>query len=111
MSKFTKVENKNAYRSSDPDYWHIRCSEVDYLFPTSQLEIAFNRAQKNQEDLPLPEIEVIPTPEPEPEPEPMPEIEVKPAEPKSDYSGLIGFVVAVLVLGSVVAAAVYFYNG
>jgi len=108
MSGFTEVENKNAYRTSDPSYWYIRASEVDYLFSTSQLEVAHKRALKNKEDIPvhvepepdLPEIEVIP----------MPEIEIKPKPKKESTSYLTIFVSAVILIATVVVAVVLLYQ-
>ena len=104
MSGFTEVENKNAYRTSDPSYWYIRASEVDYLFSTSQLEVAHKRALKNKEDIPLPEIEVIPVPEP------IPEEKVDFPDPNDYTTPWVIMLGGLLLIGTIVGAVVLLYQ-
>lgn len=51
---FKKVTNKNAYKSANKHYWHLRDKQTgnDYLFSDAQMISALRRAKDNQEDVP-----------------------------------------------------------
>lgn len=46
-----KVLNKNAYKTANKHYYHLRDQEgVDYLFSQAQIDSAAKRADANPED-------------------------------------------------------------
>lgn len=57
LSKFLKVPNKNKHINAEEFYYYIKStSGDDYLFTSSALSEANNRAMRNKEDIPAGEL-------------------------------------------------------